>query len=96
MQQKAGKPGCVVVCSTIGFAAAAAAGGLALWSRRIRTFLAGATGKLVMKVAGVCGFAAAGIYCSSKCGVFDVPPPPPPMSPLSPWLMRHFPWPRYD
>jgi RHS repeat-associated protein len=75
MQQKAGKPGCVVVCSTIGFADDAAAGGLALWSRRIRTFLGGATGKVVMKVAGVCGFAAAGIYCSSKCGVMSLPLP---------------------
>ena len=96
LQQKAGKPGCVVVCSTIGFADDAAAGGLALWSRRIRNFLGGATGKLVMKVAGVCGFAAAGVYCSSKCGVFDVPPPPPPTSPLPPGIMRLLPWPRYN
>jgi RHS repeat-associated protein len=97
MQQKAGKPGCVVACSTIGLADDAAAGGLALWSRRIRTFLGGATGKLVMKVAGVCGFAAAGIYCSSKCGVLDPPPPSPPRgSPLPGWLMNQLPWPRYN
>jgi RHS repeat-associated protein len=96
MQQKAGKPGCVVVCSTVGFADDAVAGGLALWSRRIRTFLGGATGKVVMKTAGICGFGAALIYCSSKCGVFDAPPPPPPMSPLPSWLLPHLPWPKYD
>jgi RHS repeat-associated protein len=97
LQQQAGKPGCVVVCTTIGFADDAAAGGLALLSRRIRTFFAGASGKLVLKVAGVCGFAAAGIYCTSRCHVWDVPPAPPPSgSPLPGWLMNQLPWPRYN
>src|SRR6266699_3250492 len=44
LQQKAGKPGCVVECTTIGFADDAAAVGLGLLSRTICTFLGLARG----------------------------------------------------
>lgn len=76
-QQVLGKPGCVVECSVLGFADDAAAVGLGLFSKTVRAFLTGATGKVVMKVAGVCGLGAAAIYCTTKCGVWNTPTPPP-------------------
>jgi hypothetical protein len=57
----------VVICSTVGFADDAVFVGVGLLSKTVRTWLAGATGKLVTKAAGVCGLAAAAIYCTIKC-----------------------------
>lgn len=64
------KFGCVLVCTTVGFADDIAVGGASLSSKRVRKFFSTPVGKAAAKTVGACGMAAAAVYCTWKCDVF--------------------------
>jgi hypothetical protein len=60
---------CMLKCMTLGFSDDVVFGGGSLLFKPVRTFLSSPMGKLVTKTAGVCGFAAAGAYCTYECEI---------------------------
>lgn len=70
LEKALGKPGCFVKCAVQwGPLDDIAIGSASLLIRGVRNFLATATGKTVIKVAGWCGVAATTIYCSFHCDI---------------------------
>jgi RHS repeat-associated protein len=87
IQKALGKPGCMVLCSTVGLADDVALPAATLLWRRLRVWAATATGKTVLKFGGTCGIVAGVIVCTYEC---DVWPPPHPAPVWIPWKINDF------
>jgi RHS repeat-associated protein len=88
LEQDLGKPGCVLKCGIIwGPFDDIAIGSVALLSKTVRAALMSATGKIVLKTAGICGAVGTVVYCSYHCDVLNPPKPSKPgFNPYDPYL----------